>query len=94
VWYVGINVTLYAKGEVVGMSRLNMDDHSGGTIYMGKDVMGSVRGITDIYGVLEGRYEYDVVGAPSEGGDEPWVHGEALRPGDGAVRLRGAGLLA
>jgi RHS repeat-associated protein len=49
------------------MNRLSMDDHSGGTAYMGKDVLGSVRGITDIYGVLEGRYEYDVFGAPYEG---------------------------
>jgi RHS repeat-associated protein len=64
---VGINVTFYAKGEAVGMNRLNADDYGRGTGYLGKDVMGSVRGITDIYGVLEGRYEYDVFGAPYEG---------------------------
>jgi RHS repeat-associated protein len=65
--YVGINVTLYAKGEAVGMNRLNADNYSGGTGYLGKDIMGCVRGITDGYGVMEGRYEYDVFGVPYEG---------------------------
>jgi RHS repeat-associated protein len=64
---VGINATLYAKGEAIGMNRLNIDDYSGGTGYLGKDILGSVRGITNEYGVMEGRYEYDVFGVPYEG---------------------------
>jgi RHS repeat-associated protein len=65
--YVGINVTLYGKGEAVGMNRLNIDDYTGGTGYLGKDIMGSVRGITDDYGHLEERYEYDAFGKPYAG---------------------------
>jgi RHS repeat-associated protein len=65
--YVGINATLYAKGEAVGMNRLNIDDYSGGTGYLGKDILGSVRGITNEYGVMEGRYEYDAFGNPYRG---------------------------
>jgi hypothetical protein len=51
--YVGINVSLYTKGEAVGMNRLNIDDYTGGRGYLGKDIMGSVRGITNEYGQLE-----------------------------------------
>jgi RHS repeat-associated protein len=65
--YVGINVTFYAKGEAVGLNRLNADNYSGGTGYLGKDIMGSVRGVINEYGQLEGRYEYDVFGVAYEG---------------------------
>jgi RHS repeat-associated protein len=65
--YVGINATLYAKGEAIGMNRLNADDYSGGRGYLGKDILGSVRGITNEYEVMEGRYEYDAFGTPYEG---------------------------
>jgi RHS repeat-associated protein len=65
--YVGINVSLYAKGEAVGMNCLNIDDYTGGRGYLGKDVLGSVRGITDDYGQLEDRYEYDAFGKPYAG---------------------------
>jgi RHS repeat-associated protein len=54
-------------GRAVGMNRLNLDNYSGGTGYLGKDILGSVRGITDEYGVMEERYEYDVFGVPYEG---------------------------
>jgi RHS repeat-associated protein len=62
-----VNVILYAKGEAVGMNRLNADDYSGGTGYLGKDIMGSVRGIRNEYGQLEERYEYDAFGKPYKG---------------------------
>jgi RHS repeat-associated protein len=54
-------------GEAVGMNRLNIDNYTGGTGYLGKDIMGSVRGITDEYGVMEERYEYDAFGNPYRG---------------------------
>jgi RHS repeat-associated protein len=34
---------------------------------LGTDIRGSGRGITDGYGVMEGRYEYDIFGVPYEG---------------------------
>jgi RHS repeat-associated protein len=65
--YVGINATLYANGEAVAMNRLNTSTYTGGTVYLGKDVMGSVRGISNDYGLLEDRYEYDAFGKPYKG---------------------------
>jgi RHS repeat-associated protein len=65
--YVGINATLYANGEAVAMNRLNTDTYAGGTVYFGKDVLGSVRGISNDYGLLEDRYEYDAFGKPYKG---------------------------
>jgi RHS repeat-associated protein len=65
--YVGINATLYANGEAVAMNRLNTSTYTGGTVYLGKDVMGSVRGISNDYGLLEERYEYDAFGRPYKG---------------------------
>jgi RHS repeat-associated protein len=58
---------LYAKGEAVGMNRLNVDDYTGGRGYLGKDIMGSVRGVSNDYGQLEERYEYDAFGKPYAG---------------------------
>jgi RHS repeat-associated protein len=55
---VGINAALYGKGEAVGMNRLDAETYGGGKVYFGKDVLGSVRGVTNEYGVLEGRREY------------------------------------
>jgi RHS repeat-associated protein len=62
--YVGISVTLYAKGEAVAVNRLDTERYAGGTGYLGKDIMGSVQGVTDGTGREEGRYEYDVFGEP------------------------------
>jgi hypothetical protein len=96
--YVGINVMLYAKGEAVGMNRLNVDDYTGGRGYLGKDIMGSVRGVSNDYGQLEERYEYDVFGETVCGGFNPGyesgVYREALRHGNRDVQLRLPGLPA
>jgi RHS repeat-associated protein len=60
-------VTLYGKGEAVGMNYYDTESYGGGRKYLGKDVMGSVWGVTDDYGVLGDRYEYDVFGEVYEG---------------------------
>jgi RHS repeat-associated protein len=65
--YVGINATLYANGEAVAMNRYDTDTYTGGTVYLGKDVLGSVRGISNEYGLLEECYEYDALGTPYKG---------------------------
>jgi RHS repeat-associated protein len=65
--YVGINATLYAKGEAIAVNRYDTDTFTGGTVYLGKDIMGSVRGISNDYGLLEDRYEYDAFGKPYKG---------------------------
>jgi RHS repeat-associated protein len=49
------------------VNRYNTDTYTGGTVYLGKDVMGSVRGISNDYGLLEDRYEYDAFGKPYKG---------------------------
>jgi RHS repeat-associated protein len=36
-------------------------------VYLGKDILGSVRGISNDYGLLEDRYEYDAFGKPYKG---------------------------
>jgi RHS repeat-associated protein len=42
-------------------------DNYTGAGYLGKDIIGSVRGITNEYGIIEERYEYDVFGNPYRG---------------------------
>jgi RHS repeat-associated protein len=59
--YRGITVTLYGKGEAVSLSTTR------GTVYLGKDVLGSVRTTTGVNGSIEERYEYDVFGVPYMG---------------------------
>jgi hypothetical protein len=54
-----------ALGEAVAVSY-----SSGGgsrSMYMGKDIMGSVRSVTVDTGTLEDRYEYDAFGQPYKG---------------------------
>jgi RHS repeat-associated protein len=54
-----------ALGEALAVSY-----SSGGgsrSMYMGKDIMGSVRSVTVGTGALEGRYEYDAFGQPYNG---------------------------
>jgi RHS repeat-associated protein len=60
-------VTLYGKGEAVGMNYYDTESYGGGRKYLGKDVMGSVWGVTDDYGILGDRYEYDIFGEAYEG---------------------------
>jgi RHS repeat-associated protein len=65
--YVGISATLWANGEAVAVNRYDTATFTGGTVYLGKDLMGSVRGVTNDYGLLEERYEYDAFGKPYKG---------------------------
>jgi RHS repeat-associated protein len=39
----------------------------GGSLYLGKDILGSVRSSSGEYGTLEERYEYDAFGKPYKG---------------------------
>jgi RHS repeat-associated protein len=55
-------VTLYGKGEAVSISV-----NGGSGVYLGKDVMGSVRSVSNGYGSIEERYEYDAFGEPYRG---------------------------
>jgi RHS repeat-associated protein len=65
--YAGINVTLYANGEAVAINRYSTQNFTGGTAYLGKDVLGSVGGVSNEWGQLEERYEYDAFGKPYKG---------------------------
>jgi RHS repeat-associated protein len=65
--YTGISVTLYGKGEAVAVSRSVSTGSRGGSVYLGKDILGSVRSSSNEYGVLEDRYEYDAFGKPYKG---------------------------
>ncbi len=65
--YTGIQVTLYGRGEPVAMNRTSSANGRGGTTYLGKDILGSVRSVTNEAGQLEDRYEYDAFGKPYQG---------------------------
>ncbi len=65
--YTGIQVTLYGRGEPVAMNRTSSSTGRGGTTYLGKDILGSVRSVTNENGQLEDRYEYDAFGKPYQG---------------------------
>jgi RHS repeat-associated protein len=56
-------VTLYGNGEAVAMSS----SAGSRSMYLGKDIMGSVRSVTVDTGALEDRYEYDAFGQPYTG---------------------------
>jgi RHS repeat-associated protein len=60
-------VTLYANGEAVAVNRYSTYDYTEGVAYLGTDVLGSVRGISNEWGKLEERYEYDAFGKPYKG---------------------------
>jgi RHS repeat-associated protein len=64
--YTGISVTLYGRGEAVAVSHSGAESR-GGTAYLGKDILGSVRSATNDGGSLEDRYEYDAFGKPYKG---------------------------
>jgi RHS repeat-associated protein len=53
--------------ENVAMDRYSTQTCTGGTAYQGKDVLGSVRGISNEWGQLEEHYEYDAFGKPYKG---------------------------
>ena len=53
---------LYAHGSPVAINR------SGGTRgYLGTDILGSTRSVTDNHGVQESYYDYDIFGSPVAG---------------------------
>jgi RHS repeat-associated protein len=58
---------MYGNGEAVAVSRSAGTNTRGGTAYLGKDVLGSVRGVSNELGQLEERYEYDAFGKPYNG---------------------------
>jgi len=58
-------VTLYARGEAVAVSYSS--SASSRSVYLGKDIMGSVRSATTDTDMLDSRYEYDVFGTPYKG---------------------------
>ena len=61
----GRSITLYGKGEPVAV---NFSASIGSrSMYLGKDLMGSVRSVTLETGTLDDRYEYDVFGQPYKG---------------------------
>jgi RHS repeat-associated protein len=65
--YTGISVSLYGNGEAVAVSRSASEGTRGGPAYLGKDLMGSVMTVSNEYGSLEERYEYDAFGKPYAG---------------------------
>jgi RHS repeat-associated protein len=58
-------VTLYGKGEAVAVSYSS--SATSRSVYLGKDILGSVRSATSDNGTLEDRYEYDAFGEPYKG---------------------------
>ena len=58
-------VTLYGNGEAAAVSYSSSAGSR--SMYLGKDVMGSVRSVTGDSGSIEGRYEYDAFGKPYRG---------------------------
>ncbi|MCL2243647.1 MAG: DUF6531 domain-containing protein [Treponema sp.] len=58
-------VTLYANGEAVASSYSSSSGSR--SLYLGKDILGSVRSSTAASGALEDRYEYDAFGQPYSG---------------------------
>jgi RHS repeat-associated protein len=65
--YTAIQAVLYSRGEAVSMNRSASTGSRNGSVYLGKDVLGSERSATGEYGTLEERYEYDAFGTPYKG---------------------------
>jgi hypothetical protein len=65
--YTGVVAALYINGEAMGMNRSGSTGSRGGMVYLGKELLGSVRSTSGEYGGLEERYEYDVFGVPFQG---------------------------
>ena len=60
--YAGERSMLYAHGAPVAVNRAG-----GSRGYLGTDIMGSTRSVTDSHGVQESYYDYDVFGSPVTG---------------------------
>jgi RHS repeat-associated protein len=84
--YGGRGVTLYGNGEAVAVSY---SSSSGGkSVYLGKDLLGSVRSATANGGSLEDRYEYDAFGQPYAGDLEGMMNlGYTGKPYDATTGL-------
>jgi RHS repeat-associated protein len=63
--YGSRGVTLYGKGEAIAVSYSSST--ASRSIYLGKDILGSVRSTTTEAGTLEDRYEYDAFGQHYKG---------------------------
>lgn len=60
--YAGERIMLYAHGSPVAVNR-----SSGTRGYLGTDILGSTRSVTDNHGVQESYYDYDIFGSPITG---------------------------
>ena len=60
--YTGERTMLYAHGSPVAVNR-----SSGTRGYLGTDILGSTRSVTDNHGVQESYYDYDIFGSPITG---------------------------
>ena len=60
--YTGERTMLYANGSPVAINR-----SSGTRGYLGTDILGSTRSVTDNHGVQESYYDYDIFGSPVAG---------------------------
>ncbi|MCI6478906.1 MAG: peptidoglycan DD-metalloendopeptidase family protein, partial [Spirochaetia bacterium] len=60
--YSGERTMLYAHGSPVAINR-----SSGTRGYLGTDILGSTRSVTDNHGVQESYYDYDIFGSPVAG---------------------------
>jgi RHS repeat-associated protein len=84
--YGGRGVTLYGNGEAVAVSYGS--SAGGKSVYLGKDLLGSVRSATADGGNLEDRYEYDAFGQPYAGDLEGMMNlGYTGKPYDAATGL-------
>jgi len=63
--YGSRGVTLYGNGEAVAVSYSSST--GGRSVYLGKDILGSVKTATTDSGALEDRYEYDAFGTLYQG---------------------------
>ena len=60
--YAGERTMLYAHGSPVAINR-----SSGTRGYLGTDILGSTRSVTDSHGIQESYYDYDIFGSPITG---------------------------
>ena len=60
--YTGERTMLYANGSPVAINR-----SSGTRGYLGTDILGSTRSVTDSHGIQESYYDYDIFGSPITG---------------------------
>ncbi len=63
--FSGVKMALYAKGEIIGITYADTSNYK--NLYFGTDHLGSVRTVSQNYGHVENRYEYDAFGNPVKG---------------------------